>query len=84
MQNHHHKQKQQESNVAGSSVESSLTNFGQLDTNQLLKESFQPKLPNITCTCKIKQFHKWVDNAHDMSHTDDKYTTRDNIEKYFW
>ena len=47
-------QQQQTSSDIGSNVASSLTDISKLDVNQLLKDTFQPKVPNTTCAHEVK------------------------------
>ena len=61
----------------------SAIDIRKLNSNQLLKYAFQQKT-NIACTYKWKEFHKWVDNAHGMSHAENRLITRDNVDKYFF
>ena len=48
-------------------VDCSTVNIGKIDADQLLKESFQLKVPHSTYKHKIKVFRAWVDEANGLT-----------------
>ena len=68
---------------ASSVVVAPIVDIGKLSSNEILRDTFQPKPPNKTYVCKIKQFKQWVDDAPGLHPTNGKYITRDIVGNFF-
>ena len=78
-----HKQQKHSPASSSSVVGAPIVDIGSLNANELLRDSFHPKLPNKTYVHKIKQFKKWVEDATGLHPTNGKHITRDIVDKFF-
>lgn len=77
------KQQKHAPSSASNAALSAVIDIGKLNANELFRHTLKPKPPNKTNTLKIKQFKKWVDDAHGISPINGKCITRENVDKFY-